>query len=141
MATTIKAPKSAKTTAVATQKAAPRGSVKAKAKTAAIAAKPAKVAVRKASPAKVAAPKVAASKVATPKPIVKAVARPPQQPAKTAPMPAKLQISGEQRRHYVEVAAYFIAERNGFSATSALDHWTQAEAEIDRLLKEGRLNA
>lgn len=49
-------------------------------------------------------------------------------------------ISPEQRRCYVEVAAYYIAERRGFNGGSELDDWVQAEAEIDRLLKEGILN-
>ncbi|MBI5922483.1 MAG: DUF2934 domain-containing protein [Betaproteobacteria bacterium] len=54
--------------------------------------------------------------------------------------PATPKVSSEQRRHYIEVAAYFIAERNGFAPDSVLDHWVQAEAEIDRLLREGKLN-
>lgn len=44
----------------------------------------------------------------------------------------------EQRRHYIEVAAYYIAERRGFCG-SQLEDWVQAEAEIDRLLREGIL--
>lgn len=127
MATTRKAPKLAKTMAAAAPKAAPRGAVvKAQEKTATAAAKPGKIPVQKTSAAKVVAAKPAK--------------QPAQRPVKTAPSSNKPQISGEQRRNYIEVAAYFIAERNGFSATSALDHWTQAEAEIDRLLKEGKLN-
>lgn len=44
---------------------------------------------------------------------------------------------GDGRRgHYIEVAAYFIAERHGFMAGRELDHWAEAEAEIDRLMKE-----
>lgn len=46
----------------------------------------------------------------------------------------------EQRRHYVEVAAYFIAERDGFAPGCELAHWAAAEAEIDRLLAAGLLN-
>ena len=45
----------------------------------------------------------------------------------------------EQRRHYVEMAAYYIAERRGFAPGNPLEDWVQAEAEIDRLLAEGRL--
>jgi hypothetical protein len=45
----------------------------------------------------------------------------------------------EQRRHYVEMAAYYIAERRGFAPGDPLEDWVQAEAEIDRLLAEGRL--
>ncbi len=37
------------------------------------------------------------------------------------------------------MAAYHIAERRGFAPGDPLDDWTQAEAEIDRLLAEGLL--
>ncbi len=43
-------------------------------------------------------------------------------------------VSAEDRRHYIGVAAYFIAERRGFSASRPLDDWLQAEAEIQLLL-------
>jgi hypothetical protein len=55
--------------------------------------------------------------------------------AKKGNVPA---LSDEQRRYYVEVAAYYIAERRGFSG-SQLEDWVQAEAEIDQLLREGIL--
>ena len=45
----------------------------------------------------------------------------------------------EQRKHYIEMAAYYIAERRGFAPGNLLDDWVQAEAEIDRLLAEGLL--
>lgn len=47
----------------------------------------------------------------------------------------------EKRKHYIEMAAYYIAERRGFAPGNLLDDWVQAEAEIDRLLAEGRLGA
>ena len=53
---------------------------------------------------------------------------------------AKPPISGKQRLHYIEVAAYFIAERRGFAGASPHEDWAQAEREIDRLLSEGKLN-
>lgn len=49
-------------------------------------------------------------------------------------------VTADQRRCYVEVAAYYIAERRGFDGGSELADWAQAEAEIDRLLREGILN-
>lgn len=49
-------------------------------------------------------------------------------------------VTPEQRHHYVEVAAYYIAERRGFDAGCRDDDWAQAELEIDHLLAEGRLN-
>ena len=45
-----------------------------------------------------------------------------------------------QRYQYVEVAAYYIAERRGFDAGSAAEDWAQAELEIDRLLAERHRN-
>jgi hypothetical protein len=49
-------------------------------------------------------------------------------------------VAPEQRRNYIEVAAYYIAERRGFSEGHEADDWAEAEAEIDRLLAEGKLN-
>ncbi len=45
----------------------------------------------------------------------------------------------EQRRHYVEMAAYYIAERRSFAPGNPLEDWVQAEAEIDRLIAAGLL--
>lgn len=77
----------------------------------------------KATPTPKAAPKVG-SKVATKK------------PAKTA---AGKKVPSAQRAHYIEVAAFYIAERRGFAPGDPLQDWVAAEAEIDRLLAEGRL--
>ncbi|MDD2700447.1 MAG: DUF2934 domain-containing protein [Sideroxydans sp.] len=49
-------------------------------------------------------------------------------------------ITSEQCHHYVQVAAYYIAERRGFDEGSCEDDWAQAELEIDRLLAEGKFN-
>jgi hypothetical protein len=49
-------------------------------------------------------------------------------------------VDAERRRNYIEVAAYYIAERRGFVGGNEIDDWAEAEAEIDRLLTEGRLN-
>lgn len=49
-------------------------------------------------------------------------------------------VTTEQRHHYIEVAAYYIAERRGFDAGCHDEDWAQAEFEIDRLLAEGKLN-
>lgn len=92
-----------------------------KAKPAATAAKPVK--------------KAPATKVpATRKPTAKKAAPPAAARSATSrPLP------DEKRRYYVEVAAYYIAERRGFPGGSQLDDWVQAEIEIDRLLREGVL--
>jgi hypothetical protein len=41
----------------------------------------------------------------------------------------------ERRRAMIAEAAYFIAERRGFSTGSELDDWLVAEVQIDFLLK------
>lgn len=90
----------------------------------------------KAAPAKSkAAPKAAAA--AKPKPAPAAKTKP-----KAAPRPRKAaaKIAPDLRRHYVEVAAYYIAERRGFLDGCETSDWCQAETEIDRMLTEGLLS-
>jgi hypothetical protein len=48
-------------------------------------------------------------------------------------------IDPDRRRSYVEVAAYFIAERRGFANGYETSDWLNAEEEIDRLLRENKL--
>jgi hypothetical protein len=48
-------------------------------------------------------------------------------------------LSEEQRQHYIEVAAYYIAERSEADRGRDLENWLAAEAEIDQLLAEGKL--
>lgn len=108
--------------------------------------------VKKASPGKPAAPLTLSSaakakpvtkakRMAQPGPIGKVSALPKAATAKpvrtSASEPAA--IPAEQRRNYIEMAAYYIAERRGFAAGNPLDDWTRAEAEIDHLLAEGLL--
>ena len=83
-----------------------------------------------------AAPKKPAEKTTVPK-VVKPKAAP-----KTAPKTAAKKVpelSPDQRRYYVEVAAYYMAERRGFQGGDPASDWLAAEAEIDRLLQEGVL--
>lgn len=80
-----------------------------------------KAPAKKAATTKAAAP---AKKVATP-----AAGRPSVIPV----------LTPDQRRNYVEVAAYYIAERRGFHGGSEMDDWVRAESEIDRLVREGIL--
>jgi len=129
MATSTSKPKTAATKAPAksttaaksatTKTAAPKAPAKAPAKKAAAPKAPAKPA------AKPAAPKAA-------KPAAKKAAG-----ATKGNGPA---VTPEQRRFYVEVAAYYIAERRGFHGGSQLADWAQAEKEIDALLAAGRIN-
>lgn len=88
-------------------------------------------AVKKPEPA---AKKVATKPVAA-KPLPKAAA--PKAAAARAKKPKS--VPPEQRRNYIEMAAYYIAERRGFAPGNPLEDWVQAEAEIDWLLAQGRL--
>jgi hypothetical protein len=83
-------------------------------------------------PAKKTAPKAAAKHVTQP------VAKPATKPAaaKKAAAVAK-RLDPAQRANYVEVAAFYIAERRGFAAANHMDDWLAAEAEIDRLIASG----
>lgn len=87
--------------------------------TATVAKKPTKAA---------AAPK--AKPIAAKKPAVKTAARKKS---------ASATVTSEQRSNYVEIAAYYIAERRGFTPGDPLADWAEAETEIDRLLATGRL--
>ena len=101
-------------------------------------AKPAPAATAKAKPAVKAASKVPVK--AAPKATAKATPI-ASAPNSTAGSRAKKAagVSAEQRRNYIEVAAFYIAERRGFAPGNLLDDWVQAEAEIDRLLAGGHL--
>lgn len=76
---------------------------------------------KKASSAKKAAPKSSATEKA---------AKPAASRKKTL-KPAI--ITSDERYKMIEVAAYYIAEKNGF-ASQTMDHWLQAEQEIDAKL-------
>lgn len=73
------------------------------------------------------APATPASKIATP-------ASTKSRPARTA------EIHPDQRRKFIEVAAYYIAERRGFTGGTEAEDWATAEAEIELLLSANKLN-
>jgi surface antigen len=52
----------------------------------------------------------------------------------------KAESNSDQRRYYIEVAAYYIAERRGFMGGHEEEDWTTAEVEIDQMLADGKLN-
>jgi hypothetical protein len=86
-----------------------------------------------------AAPKKAASTtakkpVAAKAPAKKAVAAKKPAAAKKAGAP-KHKISPEERYRMVEVAAYFLAERNAFGG-SPVEYWTAAETQISKMLSK-----
>ena len=47
-------------------------------------------------------------------------------------------VSPEQRLEMVATAAYYIAERHGFTPGESAADWQAAEAEIDLLLKQDK---
>jgi hypothetical protein len=49
--------------------------------------------------------------------------------------PAKKIVTPEERYQMIAAAAYFLAERHGFTSGRALDDWIAAEQEIDSMLK------
>jgi len=48
--------------------------------------------------------------------------------------------SAEERSEMIAVAAYFLAERRGFTPDGATDDWLAAEQQIDRMLDAIRRN-
>lgn len=65
----------------------------------------------------------------------------PRKPRAKAAQVTPAGIAAQQRLHYIQVAAYYIAERRGFHGGSPEADWVQAEREIDLLLAQGRLPA
>lgn len=47
-------------------------------------------------------------------------------------------IPPDQRQHMIEEAAYYRAERRGFHGGDPLQDWLEAEAEIERMMREKR---
>jgi len=103
--------------------------------------------VPKAAPAKkAAAAKQAAAKVpakAASKAPAKKVAKKPetaQRAAKPSPRPEGLAIDAGQRANYIEVAAYYIAQRRGFTPGDPQQDYLDAAAEIDQLIAAGHFH-
>ena len=72
-----------------------------------------------------------------------AIAKPKASIAKPKAAPAtktKAALSAEQRNNYVEVAAFYIAERRGFAPGNPAEDWCAAELEVDRLIASGHFN-
>jgi hypothetical protein len=68
----------------------------------------------------------------------------PPQKAKRITRATKTQdsvVAPEQRRRYIEVAAYYLAERRGFRHGDETADWLTAEAEVDHLLADSAFNA
>ena len=96
----------------------------------AVAAK--KVAVKKA------AAKAIAEVAITPKPVLaKAAAKPKAVAKKTPVVKVWHEIDPAQRANYIEVAAFYIAERRGFAPGNPEQDYLEAAAEIDRMIAAG----
>lgn len=112
----------------------------------------------KAVAAKPVAAKKAAPKTVLVKPVVEVAAPAPAAvPAKKAAAPRKTAIktitpvdtvlstatvpqpfmTPEERNHYISVAAFYIAERRGFTPGNPAEDWVAAETEVDRLMATG----
>lgn len=59
----------------------------------------------------------------------------PSKPRATKKTPAKKNITPEERYQMIAAAAYFLAERHGFTSGRSLNDWIEAEKEIDSKLK------
>ena len=108
---------------VATAKAAPLAAAKTVAKAPA-AAKPAAPAKPAAAAKKAVAKQAVAKKAAAPK------------PAKLAKIEGPA-IDPAQRANYIEVAAYYIAQRRGFTPGDPQQDYLDAAAEVDQLIAAG----
>jgi len=49
-------------------------------------------------------------------------------------------VSAEQRHNYIEVAAFYVAQRRGFAPGNPVDDWAMAELEVDRLIASGHFS-
>jgi hypothetical protein len=80
------------------------------------------------------------------KPTASAKAKAPAKAAASAEktstiVAASAALSTEQRNNYVEVAAFYIAERRGFAPGNPAEDWAAAEAEVDRLIASGQFGS
>jgi hypothetical protein len=99
------------------------------------AAKPKKASTAKAAKAITPKAEPAKKKVAVAEKTAKPAEKKPRKTKATA-MP----ITAEMRLRHIELAAYYIAEKRGFSGSPA-DDWLAAEQQIDHLLMAGQLPA
>lgn len=98
----------------------------------------------KTSPAKkaVAAPVTVAAPKATP---TTAVKKAPAKNAaiskvKTTPAAVRPEVTQEQRHNYIEVAAFYVAQRRAFAPGNPLEDWATAEVEVDQLILSGHFS-
>ena len=85
------------------------------------------VVVKKAPAKKAALPKVAAQASSS--------AATPAESKATRPA-----VTHEQRHNYIEVAAFYVAQRRGFAPGNPVDDWAMAEQEVDLLIESGHFS-
>ena len=57
--------------------------------------------------------------------------------ARTLSRSSSAGVTPEERRQLIAKAAYYRAERRGFTPGSELEDWLQAEVEVERTLRRG----
>ena len=108
-------------------------------KTVSKSASPAKTAAKAPSKTVAKTPvKSATKKVAAPAKADKPAAKKTTTPRKTKATGQP--ITADARLRHIELAAYYIAEKSGFSRNPS-ECWTAAESEVDSLLLAGKLSA
>lgn len=102
-------------------------------------AAPVKAVAAKKAVAKKSAKTVAATPVTAASDLHKPAAKAkPKTPAKSKLVKEAAGLSEDQRNNYVQVAAFYIAERRGFTPGNPAEDWAAAEIEIDRLIASGQ---
>jgi glucan-binding YG repeat protein len=104
----------------------------------AVSAKAAKPAATSPKPGKT-APQTAAAKPMTAAPSPEKKTAPTKKAAtktKTTTSKPNKSITAEERWQMISEAAYFLAEKRGFSGGNPCDDWTQAESQVDALLRQ-----
>jgi hypothetical protein len=100
---------------------------------------PAKKAVAVKTPVTAAVPKAAVG--AAPATVKKSpVKKAAPAKASAAPVTTRPAVTPEQRHNYIEVAAFYVAQRRGFAPGNPLDDWAMAEAEVDQLILSGHFS-
>ncbi len=92
------------------------------------------------APVPAAAPK--ATRKAATTPAVKKSPAKKAAPAKsgTASAAARPGVTLEQRHNYIEVAAFYVAQRRGFAPGNPKEDWAIAEVEVDQLILSGHFS-
>lgn len=59
---------------------------------------------------------------------------------KNSPATVRPEVTPGQRHNYIEVAAFYVAQRRGFAPGNPLDDWATAEIEVDQLIVSGHFS-